>query len=71
MNVLDNFLIGGERVVVGQTSLLSSLGRAKLTNSLAEQQLDFGITRDQAVHLETAGNLCTSLPDVKKPFIVR
>ena len=54
--------IKGERVTCRGLTLSNSLGRIKLTNSLGK----FGLARDHVVHLETAGNLCTSRPDVKK-----
>ena len=56
--------IKGERVTCRGLTLSNSLGRIKLTNSLGK----FGLARDYVVHLETAGNLCTSRPDVKKPL---
>ena len=46
------FLIGEER---------ATCGGSKLTNAPG----NFRLARDQVVHLETAGNSCTSRPDVE------
>ena len=54
---------------LGPTKLTNSLGRTNLTNSLGKQQTELSTrTWRQVVHLETAENLCTSRPDVKKPL---
>ena len=46
----------------------NSPGRTKLANSLGNNNLNFRLTRDQVVYLETAANLCVSRPDVKRPL---
>ena len=48
---------------VGQNSLTP--WAQKLTNSIGNNNLNFELARDQAAHLETAENLCTSRPDVE------
>ena len=78
------FLIGGEHITCGGSKLTNSLGRTKLSlgqqappeggqNSRTPQgdnNLNFRLARDQVVHLETARNLCTSRPDLKKAIEV-
>ena len=37
-------------------------------NPSENNNLNFRLTCDQVVHIETAGNVCISRPDVKKPL---
>ena len=49
------FPIGGERVTCRWIKLINSLGRIEFTNSLGNNNLNFGLARDQVVHLWNGG----------------